>query len=49
MARAPWDRPGESAATRRLRIFIFFTAIACGVAGSAAVIWFVLYTFRFYL
>ena len=31
MARAPWNRPGESRAIRNLRIFIFFTVIA----GSA--------------
>lgn len=43
---APWDRPGESAATRRLRIFIFFAAIAAAVIGVAMVIFVILFSFR---
>lgn len=33
MGRAPWDRPGETPATRRLRIFIFFGTVVGGVLG----------------
>lgn len=41
MARAPWDRPGESAATRRLRIAMFFSAVVLVVAVVAILVYFV--------
>ena len=44
MARAPWNRPGESRAIRNLRIFIFFTVIAGCVIAVAALAWFVVFT-----
>ena len=37
MARAPWNRPGETRAIRTLRIFIFFTAIAGSVIALVVV------------
>ncbi|NTV38803.1 MAG: hypothetical protein HGA51_02435 [Demequinaceae bacterium] len=44
MAPAPWNRPGESPATRRLRIIIFFTAVVGGVLGLVAAAVFVIFT-----
>jgi len=41
MARAPWNRPGESAATRRLRIAMFFSAVVLVVAVIAILVYFV--------
>ncbi|MDR6689518.1 hypothetical protein J2X55_000417 [Microbacterium sp. 1154] len=41
MARAPWNRPGESAATRRLRIAMFFSAVVLVVAVVAILVYFV--------
>lgn len=41
MARAPWNRPGESAATRRLRIVMFFSAVVLVVAVVAILVYFV--------
>ncbi|MBA8815044.1 hypothetical protein FHX48_000096 [Microbacterium halimionae] len=47
--RAPWDGPNGRAPYRGFRIFAFFFAIAAGAVTIGLFIWFVLYTFRFYL
>ncbi|MBD8534157.1 hypothetical protein [Plantibacter sp. CFBP 13570] len=41
MARAPWNRPGESPQTRRLRIVMFWTAAVLVVAFVAILVYFV--------
>jgi len=41
MARAPWNRPGESAQTRRLRIAMFWTAVVLVVAVVGILVYFV--------
>lgn len=41
MARAPWNRPGESAQTRQLRIAMFWTAVVLVVAVVAILVYFV--------
>lgn len=41
MARAPWNRPGESTPTRRLRIAMFWSAVVLVVAFVAILVYFV--------
>lgn len=41
MARAPWNRPGESPQIRRLRIVMFWTAVVLVVAFVAILVYFV--------
>ncbi|MBD8517324.1 hypothetical protein [Plantibacter sp. VKM Ac-2885] len=41
MARAPWNRPGESPQIRRLRIVMFWTAAVLVVAFVAILVYFV--------
>ncbi len=41
MARAPWNRPGESAQIRRLRIALFWTTVVLVVATVAFLVYFV--------
>lgn len=41
MARAHWGRPGESAATRRLRIALFFSTVVLVVAVAAILVYLV--------
>lgn len=41
MARAPWNRPGESAQIRRLRIALFWTTVVLVVVFVATLVHFV--------
>ncbi|MEZ3157611.1 hypothetical protein AB1K56_11845 [Microbacterium sp. BWR-S6Y] len=41
MARAPWNRPGESAQIRRLRIVLFWTTVVLVVVLVATLVHFV--------
>lgn len=41
MARAPWNRPGESAQIRRLRIAMFWTAVVLVAAVVATLVYFI--------
>ncbi len=40
MARAPWNRPGESAQIRRLRIALFWTTVVLVVVFVATLVYF---------
>jgi len=46
MARAPWNRPGESPQTRRLRIALFWSAVVLVVAFVGILVYFVVESAR---